>query len=500
MFDCKSKYGGTSLNDQVLQGPDLTNKLVGVLLRFREGPVAMMADIEGMFHQVRVTPEDCDVLRYLWWPDGDMDQAPEVYRMKVHLFGGRWSPSCCSFVLQRTAEDHRGDYDMVVVDSAINDFYVDDLLKSMGDEEKAVMMVEQLRDLMSKGGFRLTKWISNNRTVLASIEEKERAKQVRDLDLNFEALPIERALGGYWDVEMDRFSYHIVLKERPLTRRGLLSVVSSMYGPLGFASPFIMPAKKLIQDLSRAKLGWDDALSSRDLDRWECWKNDLAVVEGLQVDRCITSEELGKVVSIQLHHFSDASESAYGACSYIRMVDCDGEAHTSLLIAKSRLAPLRGLTIPRLELAAASVSVKLDTMLRRELTLPIHESVYWTDSMLVLHYIASEEKRFQTYVENRVSVIRRVSTPQQWRYVPSAENPADDLSRGLTATEMIENERWFSGPRFLRKEEDAWPAKPRLKPETLDNDPEIRKSEKCMAVKEKPVSVMDLLIDRRSSW
>ena len=73
MFDCKSKYGGTSLNDQVLQAPDLTNKLVGVLLRFREGPVAMMADIEGMFHQVRVTPEDCDVLRYLWWPDGDMD-------------------------------------------------------------------------------------------------------------------------------------------------------------------------------------------------------------------------------------------------------------------------------------------------------------------------------------------------------------------------------------------------------------------------------------------
>ena len=116
--------------------------------------------------------------------------------------------------------------------------------------------------------------------------------------------------------------------------------------------------------------------------------------------------------------------------------------------------------------------------------------------MLVLHYIASKEKRFQTYVENRVSV----STPQQWRYVPSAENPADDLSRGLTATEMIENERWFSGPSFLRKEESAWPAKPKLKPETLDNDPEIRKSEKCMAVKETPVSVMDLLIDRRSSW
>ena len=278
---------------------------------------------------------------------------------------------------------------MVVVDSAINDFYVDDLLKSMGDEEKAVMMVEQLRDLMSKGGFRLTKWISNNRTVLASIEEKERAKQVRDLDLNFEALPTERALGVYWDVEMDKFSYHIVLKERPFTRRGLLSVVSSMYDPLGFASPFIMPAKKLIKDLSRAKLGWDNALSSRDLDRWECWKNELAVVEGLQVDRCIKSEELGKVVSIQLHHFSDASESAYGACSYIR---------------------------------------------------------------------------------------------------------------GLTATELIENERWFSGPSFLRKEEDAWPAKPKLKQESLDNDPEIRKSEKCMAVKEKPVSVMDLLIDRRSSW
>jgi len=161
VFDCSAKHCGKSLNDVVMQGPDLTNKLVGVLLRFRQGSVAIMADIQSMFHQVRVTSRDRDLLRFLWWRDGDLDSEPLEYRMKVHLFGGVWSPSCCNFVLRQTAEDHKDRYHQEVVDTIINNFYVDDCLKSVDSVERAVCIVQQMCRLLNSGGFRLTKWISN---------------------------------------------------------------------------------------------------------------------------------------------------------------------------------------------------------------------------------------------------------------------------------------------------------------------------------------------------
>jgi len=131
VFDCAAKFEGVSLNDSILQGPDLTSKLVGVLARFRQEGIAIMADIKAMFCQVHVTPKDQDVLRFLWWPNGDINRDPEVYRMTIHLFGGVWSPSCASFALLRTADDNRSDFPDVVTSCIRRNFYVDDFLKSV---------------------------------------------------------------------------------------------------------------------------------------------------------------------------------------------------------------------------------------------------------------------------------------------------------------------------------------------------------------------------------
>lgn len=157
VFDCAAKHQGTSLNDQLLQGPDLTNNLVGVLTRFRQEPVALMADVESMFHQVHVSPDDCDALRFLWWPNNDLNSDPEEYQMMVHLFGATSSPSCANFGLRRTAEDNQQAFSKEAVNSVKDNFYVDDCLKSVSSENKAIVLVDELRQLLSKGGFRLTK-------------------------------------------------------------------------------------------------------------------------------------------------------------------------------------------------------------------------------------------------------------------------------------------------------------------------------------------------------
>jgi hypothetical protein len=228
VFDCAAECVGTSLNKELLHGPELTNSLVGVLTRFRQGPVAMMADVEAMFHQVRVRPEDCDALRFLWRPENDLNREPEEYQMLVHLFGGVSSPTCAKFALRRTADDNAKEFDSEIINTVKRNFYVDDCLKSTENEQEAINTAEQLRLLLSKGGFRLTKWLSNSRKVIESVPELERYNSFKEV-IHFADLPTEPALGVLWNVEADTFGYSISLKDKPLTRRGILSVVSSVY-------------------------------------------------------------------------------------------------------------------------------------------------------------------------------------------------------------------------------------------------------------------------------
>ncbi|KAK0146187.1 hypothetical protein N1851_014504 [Merluccius polli] len=188
VFDCTSLFQGTSLNKELLQGPDLTNTLIGLLLRFRQEQIAVMADIEAMFYQVHVDEKDRDFLRFLWWPEGDISKPLDVYRMKVHLFGAVSSSSIAHFALRQTADDNQRHYSDEVLKTIKTNFYVDDCLRSVSTADQAIKLVKDLTEACSQGGFTLTKWVSNNSEVLASIPEHHRAKAVKELDLDKEKL------------------------------------------------------------------------------------------------------------------------------------------------------------------------------------------------------------------------------------------------------------------------------------------------------------------------
>ena len=205
VFDCSATYMGQSLNKHLLQGPDLTNSLVGVLCRFRQEAIAFMCDLEAMFHQFKVAEKDRDFLRFYWWENGDTTKKP------VHLFGAASSPGCSNFGLKRAANDYESEFGSDAANFIRNDFYVDDGLKSVATIPEAVSLIQNTMNICAKGGMRLHKFISNSKEVIATIAPEDRAKGVKDLDLHSDVLPVERALGIHWCVESDTFQFRIIL-------------------------------------------------------------------------------------------------------------------------------------------------------------------------------------------------------------------------------------------------------------------------------------------------
>lgn len=474
VFDCGATFQGVSLNSELLQGPNLTSSLLGVLVRFRKEPVAFMGDIKAMFHQVRVPEEDRDFLRFLWWPDGDVTKELLEYRMTVHLFGAVSSPSCASYALRKTADENQSEFVHEATQSVKQNFYVDDCLKSSATEGEAVQMIQDIGALCQKGGFMLEKWTSNSRIVLQAITEDQRAKDLKELDLDRDKLPVERALGLQWCVETDSFGFKMEMKQQPFTRRGMLSVSSSVYDPLGFLAPVTLLAKMMQQELCRRGCGWDDELPQDILPQWKKWLEDVDQLSAFNVDRCIKPVDFGAVKQAQLHHFADASESGYGTVTYIRMQNQENNTQVTFLLGKARVTPLKAVTIPRLELTAAVLATKVDLLLKSELDFQLEGSVFWTDSTSVLKYLNNEDRRFHTFVANRVSIIRETSEPTQWRHVGSKDNPADYASRGMKVSDFMNNIKWLEGPTFLWKREEDWPD--RVLDVSVDsNDQEVRK-------------------------
>ena len=217
---------------------------------------------------------------------------------------------------------------------------MDDYLKSVRTRHDARLLVKMLTELLSRGGFSLTKWMSNDRQVLTSIPPSRRAKSVVNLDLD--EMPTEHALGVQWKVQTDEFCFKVIVKERPPTRRGILSVASLVYDPLGFLAPFTLSAKLILQELCRKTIGWDEKVEGQALSDWKDWLAALPELSEVAVRRCCKPDSFGEVSHAQVHHFSDASQCAYGKASYLCMIDTDGNIHCSFVIGKSRLAPLKG--------------------------------------------------------------------------------------------------------------------------------------------------------------
>ena len=502
VFDCSSRYQGTSINDKLLPGPNLTNTLVGVLTRFRKDPIGFMADIEAMFYQVRVPISQRNYLRFLWWPNGNLNSCIEEYRMTVHLFGAVSSPACSNFALRKTARDNEQEFGPLVARTIKRNFYVDDCLKSANDTRSAIKLINNLRSSCAKGGFHLAKFTSNSRVVLQSIPDYERSKELKNLDLEHGKLPIERALGVCWNIESNEFEFRVTLSSKPTTRRGILSVVSSVYDPLGFVAPFILTAKRILQELCQEKqLDWDDEIPIEYQERWSKWQNELQVLEQLHIARSFTPIGFGEIVSQQFHIFSDASFSGYSAVAYLRLRDDKNHIHCVFLMGKSRLAPAKVVTIPRLELVAATLSARLGRLLRDEVENKPDTIIYHTDSTTVLCYIMNDHTRFHVFVTNRLQVIRDLSEQKQWRFVQSKDNPADCASRGMDGNTLLEQRKWIQGPDFLWEEEEKWPGQPLALGETVNDDPEVKKVLNVSVVSiDESIAAVNKLFEFYSDW
>ncbi|XP_064601082.1 uncharacterized protein LOC135467247 [Liolophura sinensis] len=293
VFDCSANYKGQSLNDRLLQVPDLTNSLTGVLCRFRQDLVAFICDIEHMVFQFRVKSEHRNFLRFLWWSDDNLSGDPIVMRMTVHLFGAASSSSCTSFGLKETANRNGEKYGKVAADFIRHDFYIDDGLKSTASAEKDIDLIDRSMAMCAEGGLRLHKFVSNSREVLAAVPSENQAKGKQSLDLVFEPLPVETALGVQWCIKPDAFRFRITLQDKPLTRRGILFTVSSIYDPLGFAAPVVLLGKQILQQLCRDSLDWDSPLPDPEHPKWESWRNDLFLLEKVCVQRCVKPANFG---------------------------------------------------------------------------------------------------------------------------------------------------------------------------------------------------------------
>ena len=284
--------------------------------------------------------------------------------MCVHVFGGTSSPSSSNYALKRTCIDGKDQFGLEAAKTLQNNSYVDYLIKSVAQEDQAIQLIKNVKAMCSSGSFKLTKFLSNNKSALQSITKKDRRKGVKDKDL-VGNLPSEQALGVLWNTETLNFGFKVTLKQKPMTRRGLLSITRSIYEPLGLAAPFLFHGKLLNQELCRTNLGWNEAIPEKIQIQWTKWGKNLKQLEKIAVERSYKPTNCGTLLECSLPNFADACEYGYGQVSYLRLVDNNGRVHCSLMIGKPRVAPLKVMTIPRMELVAATLSVKMSILLKK---------------------------------------------------------------------------------------------------------------------------------------
>ena len=353
-------------------------------------------DIEKMFYAFHVHPTDRDALRFLWWQNGDTSLPYTTYRMTSHIFGAISSPACATYGLRAIADEFRTKYGDDAHDFVNNDFYVDDGLKSVDDVEYAKDLIDRTTKLCGERGVRLHKYVSNSVELLKSLPPSERAREKISLDL--EDCPKERILGIIWDPQTDTFKFENKLTANATTKRSILSAASTIFDPFGWISPYTIRAKLILQEICKLKGGWDDNVPNEVIVKWSAWCSEIRHLQELRIPRCFKMEYQKDIEKVQLHHFADASTRAYGTCSYLRIQDTAGRVSVHLVMAKARVAPLAIETIPRLELMAAVVATRIATILDKELKYPALEHVFWTDSNIVLGYIANESRHFKVFV------------------------------------------------------------------------------------------------------
>ncbi|XP_055589945.1 uncharacterized protein LOC129742126 [Uranotaenia lowii] len=464
VFDGSAKSSsGYSLNDALLVGPVIQDDLISLILRFRTYPFVIVADIEKMYRQVLIHPDETSLQRIFWRFDKN---APlQEFELSTVTYG--LSPS--SFLATRTLlqlaneDGHRYPLGKAALTKG---FYIDDCIYGAETIAETLQTRDELIHLLEKGKFTLRKFASNNFKILEGLSpDKLGTRPTHQFDTSV------KTLGIVWKPEKDILCFDSRLKPTAgtVTKRAILSSISQLFDPLGLVAPIVVRGKMIMQQIFLLSCGWDDEVSESIKEKWQQYVDELPKLQQFHLNRLV----LLPGSEIQLHTFTDASEMAYGCCIYVRSTDSKGNVSVHLIAAKSRLAPLRRVTLPRLELCAAETGAHLFTAVKRALAIQISESFFWSDSMVTLQWLRAPPNTWKTFVANRVSEIQTETQGSRWDHVPGKTNPADLVSRGQNIDKFIESSLWKYGPHWLTLSRDKWPIS--SIPEYPENGTERRK-------------------------
>ncbi|XP_046478683.1 uncharacterized protein [Neodiprion pinetum] len=479
---------GLSLNDNLLVGPKVQTDLADVLLRWRQYPVAFSSDIVKMYRQILVHNDDQDFQRILWREEPEL--PIEEYQLTTVTYGLASAPYLAIRVLHQLVHDEGKQYPFashVILENT----YVDDILLGAEDVDQGREKINELNQLLKAGGFELQKWTSSHPETLVDIS---RNHQEIAMHLNLDQSPFFRALGLAWRPDIDAFAFSPQIHQTRdnFTKRKVLSQTAQLFDPLGWLSPITIRAKIFMQELWALGFDWDEPLSASLSSRWIEFLQDLQGISAITIPRWIGSSSAS--LGIEIHGFADASQSALGAVIYARTYINTHEVRVSLVCAKTKVAPLKKVTIPRLELCAANLLVRLMCHVEKTLNFENTPVYLWTDSTVALAWIKSHPSRWKEFVRNRVTEIQEFAHAR-WYHISGFENPADLASRGTSPEQLQKSELWTFGPSWLSKPSVNWPS---LSPRPEENiHLEERKGLSTHIATAKPLQIWDL-VDRYS--
>ena len=461
VFDGAATWQGTSLNNCLLDGPNLYNSITGMLFKFRENPVAFSADIKDFFLRIKISENDSYKQLFLW-RGKERVREPQKFRVTSLIFGSRSSPCSAQYVRNTNAARFAARYPDAA-EAIKNNHYVDDLLYGADTIANGRRLIQEINWIHKQGGFQLTNWAANDDRVLVDIPMERRAG--RHVALIGGESDIPRVLGMYWlpledelafDLRMHRVDEALLAGARTPTKREILKIIMSVYDPLGYLAILTVKAKIIMQKVWQSRISWDKRVNEEITKDWRAWLAILNETAKVRIPRYYgtarTPDERREI-----HVFCDASTEAMCACAYLRIIKPGAEPIVRLIGSRTRVAPLKVLSVPRLELTAGLLGAQLCHKIRQEHTLEIHEQVFWSDSRNLIWWVRSQSSDHQQFVSNRLGVIDELSQPKQWRWLSGKVNPADDATRLNATADMSSTSRWFGGPGFLRLDREFWP-------------------------------------------
>ncbi|XP_059223173.1 uncharacterized protein LOC131996978 [Stomoxys calcitrans] len=450
----KSDY---SLNDVLHTGPTLQNDLISIILNWRKYKYVFCGDIQKMYRQILVHPQDRAYQRILF-----QNQSAEPirdYHLNTVTFGINCAPFLAIRTLLQLASDSETEFPKVA-SILRKETYVDDILSGGFTIEETIEARNDLIAVLKSAGFPLKKITANAPELLSHLPPED----LYDMDLlKLYESSSTKTLGIKWNALTDCFSYASIPieKKSQATKRQVLSTVAKLFDPAGWITPVIIRSKILMQQLWLEGSNWDETISPDSLDTWNNLIDDLAHVEDVIIPRWI---KYLPTDLIQIHGFCDASKMAYCATVYVRCQTTTSVVISNLLMAKSKVAPIKTVSLPKLELNGAVLLAKLVRYILNTFEMNFGSVSLWTDSSIVLGWLSKPPMLWETYVANRASQIHELVPDAKWNYVSTHDNPADIGTRGCRPQDLKISTLWWNGPPWLTNPEGTWPKKNPLVP------------------------------------